>query len=240
MGVDVITVGMQKVMGEKATKMDMEKRGWPYVITYTSMAPADVTTQVLQMKNFNCDYMFSIASEAGDIAWLKELDRQNFHPVIYGFTNIGSQEIWNAVGKSAVGVRPTMNTPQWDETNFPLVSLLHQLNAKSHPEITSRSGHYISGFANAMVVAEALKRATTNVGYENLNGVAVQQALDTIKDFDPGIGVGFTWTPTDHQGVSSIRWYQWTAEGRLQALAADWDVTTPLPEEERTDAWWLK
>jgi branched-chain amino acid transport system substrate-binding protein len=186
-GTDVVTIGMQKAMSEKSAKMDMEKRGWPYVITYTSIAPADVTTQVLQMKNFGCDYLFSISTEAGLVAWLKELDRQNFRPVIYGVTNLGTEEIWNATGKLCVGSRPAMNGPQWHETNLPLVSLLHQLNEKWHPEVTKRSAHYINGFAVAIVGVEGLKRAelprlVTITSTESLcNKPLIQLAISTLE-----------------------------------------------------------
>jgi hypothetical protein len=62
--------------------------------------------------------------------------------------------------------------------------------------------------------------------------------METIKDFDPGIGSTYTWTSTDHQGIAGCRWYKWTDEGQLVS-ASDWYTFAPLPDEWKTTAWWL-
>jgi branched-chain amino acid transport system substrate-binding protein len=202
------------------------------------MVPADVTTQVLQVKNFGCDYIYLMTPETGVIPWLKELDRQNFRPTIFGSTGLAAAEVWQATGKLSVGTIAYQFGPQWQETNYPMVKLLHELNAKWHPEVKSRVGHYIRGFAEMMTLAEALKRAIETSGFEKLNGETMKTAMETIKDFDPGIGSTYTWTSTDHQGIAGCRWYKWTDEGQLVS-ASDWYTFAPLPDEWKTTAWWL-
>jgi hypothetical protein len=54
-----------------------------------------------------------------------------------------------------------------------------------------------------------------------------------------GLGTTYTWSPTDHQGLHSIRWYEWTSEG-VQVSISDWDILPDLPQEQRTEAWWLQ
>ena len=120
-----------------------------------------------------------------------------------------------------------------------MVKLAHELNAKWHPEVKSHASHYIRGFSDVTVVAEALKRAIENVGYDQLNGDAMQVALETINNFDPGNNVAYTWTANDHQGVHGCWWYTWTDQGTL-ALASDWYEFATLTEEQKTDAWWLQ
>ena len=51
-GFDFPTLGIVPRKSEKVAGMAAEKRGWGYVVTRTSIAPADVTTQVLQVKSF--------------------------------------------------------------------------------------------------------------------------------------------------------------------------------------------
>jgi hypothetical protein len=117
--------------------------------------------------------------------------------------------------------------------------MLRELNTKWHPEVKMRSGHYCRSFFNTMAMAEALNRAIQNVGYQNLSGDAMKQAIESLKNYDPGeLGIGYTWTPTDHQGVHGCRWYSWTKEG-LMTPASEWFEFAPLPEEQRTTAWWL-
>lgn len=239
-GFDFASIGTQKTLLTKAAEMDMEKRGWEYAITYTSIAAADVTTQVLKLKDFGCDYIYSAGSESATVLWIKELERQNFHPIFYGVTNLGSQEIWNATGELCVGTRPYRNAPQWIETDFPLVNQLHELNAKWYPEVTTRSGNYVRGFAAITVLAEALGKAISSAGYANLNGDIMKDSMETIRDFDPGINIGYTWTANDHQGLHGIRWYERRADGELTPLMSEWDVFPPLPDEQRTDAFWMQ
>jgi len=119
-----------------------------------------------------------------------------------------------------------------------MVKLCHDLNAEWHPTETWRPVHYIRGFHDMLVIAEALERAGKKVGYENLTGDAMKDAMETIKDFEPmDYGIGFTWTPTDHQGIHGIRWSKWLAGGSTEPVGG-WDVFDPLPDEQRTLSWW--
>jgi ABC-type branched-subunit amino acid transport system substrate-binding protein len=227
-------------MFSKNIKMLMDGKGWEYIISRSSIAIADATTQVLQMKQLGCNYVYLYNSESAIIAFVKEFDRQGFFPKITGSSAIASDETWRAVGDLVVGSTMPQFSVQWTETDIPGVKLLHDLNAKWYPAVESRSSHYCRGFTEMLVVAEALDRAIEKVGYENLNGDAVQQAMETIRDYDPmSMGIGYTWTPTDHQGLSGCRWYERAKDGTLIPIT-DWDILPTLPEGQRTDAFWLQ
>jgi hypothetical protein len=117
--------------------------------------------------------------------------------------------------------------------------LARQLNSQWHPDVPWRPGHYFRGFAGVMAVAEGMKVAIDNSGYENLTGEVMKSSLEEMRDFDPlDMGIGYTWTPTDHQGLHGIRWYVWTKDG-IMAPTSDWYIFEPLPEEQRSDSWWL-
>jgi len=239
-GYDFASIGTMPTMFTKNVKMLMDERGWEYVITRSSIAAADATTQVLQMKNLGCDYVYLYNTETTIIVFVRELDRQNFSPKITGTSALASEETWRAVGDLVVGASMPQFSVQWTETDVPGVKLLHELNQKWHPNVKSRSSHYCRGFAELLVVAKGLEMAVENVGYENLTGDAVKQSLETIKDYDPmEMGMGYTWTPTDHQGLHGCRWYQWTKDGLLTPIT-DWDILPPIPEGQRTDAYWMQ
>ena len=239
-GFDFVSMGTMPQMFTKNVNMLMEERGWGYVITRSSFAAADATTQILQMKNFGCDYVYLYNSENTIIVFVREMDRQNFRPKITGTSALASEETWRAVGDLVVGASMPQFSIQWTETDIPSVKLLHDLNAKWHQDVKSRPSHYCRGFTELLVVARGLEMTVENVGYENITGDAVRQALETIKDYDPmDMGMGYTWTPTDHQGLHGCKWYQWAKDGVLIPIT-DWDVFPPMPEEQRTDAYWLK
>jgi len=81
------------------------------------------------------------------------------------------------------------------------------------------------------VAIEAIRRAMEDVGYENLDGRAVKEALDTIKDFDPhGMGKGITYTPEDHRGSASVKIYE--VQGREVVPITDWREAPMLVPEE--------
>ena len=238
LGFDLITVGVFPTMWTKAIRMEAEKRGVEYTITRTPTAPIEVTTQVLQMKEFGIDYLGLLAGEAGQIAWLKELKRQGLQVPITGAYSMGSDEIWRAVGSDAIGTRTLQVNPQWSDADLPMVQLVHEVNAKWHPEITWHAGEYLHAFADGLVVEQAIKVAIENAGYDNFDGDAMKEAMETIRDFDVGMGIGYTWTPNDHQGIHGVRIYERAEDGKL-ALARDWIINKPLPEEQKVLAWWL-
>jgi ABC-type branched-subunit amino acid transport system substrate-binding protein len=122
-GFDFVSVGTMPVIMSKGAKMYSEKRGWQYNITRTSLAPADVTTQVLQMKQFGCDYLYLMTTEAGSVAWFKELQRQSFRPIIFGAPGLSSEELWRAVGELCVGARSYQFSAQWTDIDIPLGNL---------------------------------------------------------------------------------------------------------------------
>ena len=236
-GFDVISMGVWPQYFGKAARMYTEKRGWEHLVVNSPINPADVTTQVLQMKQFGADYIYMTGTEAAGITWIKELDRQNFHPIIYATSYMASNESLNALGSLINGIRMFQMAPVWTNTDEPIIDLLHELNAEWHPELTYRVPHYMRGFGHAFVLAEALKRAVESVGYENIDGKTVKEAMETINDFRPaGMRIGYTWTPIDHQGIRNTRWYEWTDE--ILIPITDWITHPSLPEEQQTADWW--
>lgn len=100
--------------------------------------------------------------------------------------------------------------------------------------------NYLRGFFSFAAVVEAMGRAVDTAGYENLDGEAVKEACETIRDFEPmGSGIRYTWTTDDHRGIQGVMWYQWTEEGTIEKMH-DGFTLNPMPEEQRTDEFWLK
>jgi branched-chain amino acid transport system substrate-binding protein len=168
------------------------------------------------------------------------MDRQNVWPPLrYTGTGGGDQFFWDALGELAVGAAAQQLNVQWSDTDLEGVKLAHEVNAKWHPEVKSRAGYYIRAWSHAFLMKEFLERAVKNVGYGNLDGPAVKQAMETIKDFSP-MGMGtYTWTPTDHQGLHAVKYYHWTKEGTMESHS-DWMPGLELTDEQKDDEWWLK
>ena len=77
---------------------------------------------------------------------------------------------------------------------------------------------------------EAIGIAIEEVGYENLDGRAVKEAMYGIKDFDPhGTGKKVTYTPEDHRGNPIIRIYE--VQGGEVVPVSDWREAPMLVPE---------
>ena len=236
---DVTSFGNTGKVWAKGAKLAVEAKGWDYIITRTGLKPTDVTTQVLQMKQFDPDYVYLMNIEEPVIAFLKEFERQNFHPITFATFTLSGKNVWDAVGELAAGIPFYTTTPQWWDTDNESIVLARELNARWHPEVTYRTVGYFRGFFSFTAAVEAMGMVIDNVGYENLDGEAVKEVWETIRDFEPmGSGIRYTWTPNDHRGIQGIMWHQWTKEGTIEKVQ-DWFIPGPMPEEQRTDKFWL-
>ncbi|MBT4267359.1 MAG: ABC transporter substrate-binding protein [Deltaproteobacteria bacterium] len=231
-GLNVLNVGHFPKMLNKITKVVCGKRGWECILNYSAPNPADSTTEILQFKNAGCDYIFIMSTESGIISPVKEMARQGYKPKIYGHMPMTSSEYFSALGNFAVGtVGYAYNISYTDDANAPGLKLLHRLNAKWHPELAERSTAYVGAFSASLAIAEAFKRAINKVGYTNLNGDALKDAMETMNKFQVGGLVPFyRWTPTDHQGVPGLKWYVWQKGGTLTA-DSDFVLSLSTPSE---------
>ena len=238
-GIDVMTATTMPKMAKKIVLNDCKKRGWEKItFTTTNPAPSDVSTQVLTMKNAGVEYLHIVATGISAIAWIKEMNRQNFHPKIYGNFAF-AEDVYRATGDLGKGILSYQVNAQYTDTDLPLVKLAHELNAKYHPENVSRKGDYIGGFTDAVVILNVLEKAVKSAGSAVVTGEMMKTAFETTTNFDPGIGIGYTYAPNDHQGCPFIRWYEHIGDG-IMSPATPWVTFKPLPEEQRTDAYWLK
>jgi len=73
----------------------------------------------------------------------------------------------------------------------------------------------LEGFVNARVIVEGLRRAGPNP-----TRAAFRQALESLKNFDLGIGASLTFGPERHQGLDSV-YFTKVANGRWAPIT-DW------------------
>jgi hypothetical protein len=240
-GFNSLSIGTLPKLYHRALELSSKKRGWKYVDTYSPAVPTDSSTEVLKMKNAGVDYILIMTTETGSILPIKEMKRQNYSPTgIYGISTMGTPGFFSALGESAVGVRSMSYSSIWSDTDVEGIKLIHDLNAKWHPEVKHMPYHYITAFAYALAMKEALTRAINKVGFEKLDGEAIRQAMETLNNHQAmGLVPGWTWTTTDHQGIPYLKWYEWKADGS-QKPVTDWDPVFVFTPEQRTDEYWTK
>jgi len=116
--------------------------------------------------------------------------------------------------------------PTYDDVTLPGIAEYRASMDKYNPAVpaalkddkyTVQRYSFISleGYINAKVVVEALRRTGPS-----LSRVGYRQALESLKDFDLGIGAPLTFGPDRHQGLDSV--YFTRVDGERWVPIADW------------------
>ena len=93
--------------------------------------------------------------------------------------------------------------PSIEDIRYPLVA-----DYRAHSQLEPYSGVALEGWLNAVVVTEALRRTGTNPSRQDFI-----RAMESLHDFDPGLGVKLEFSSTSHQGLHKV-WLSQTSNGR--------------------------
>ena len=122
--------------------------------------------------------------------------------------------------------------PSYDEAALPGVAEYRTFMERHNPAVpdTLRDPNYavqrlsfisLEGFVNAKVIVEALRRAGPQP-----TRAAFRQALESLRNFDLGIGAALTFGPERHQGLDSV--YFTRVEGDRWVPIADWAAAVQI------------
>lgn len=196
----------------------------------------DTSAQVLSLKAANLDYVITIQG-GGIIAFIKDSRRLGLFPDVPIIDNVGVltvEVVAKALGEAAVGVLTSSPFAFWHETDVPGIRLMRELNRKWHPEVEVRGYMYSYGWNQVVVLFEGIKRAIKKVGYENLNGNAIKEALETLKDFETNLlSYPITFSQEDHRGPQACRLLKCVGPGYKFEVVSDWVKAPSWPKD-----WW--
>ena len=116
--------------------------------------------------------------------------------------------------------------PSYDDVSLPAVVEYRTLMDRHNPQVPSAlrdaqhaaeqlSFRSLEGFVNAKVIVEALRR-----GGANPTRTGFRQALESLKNFDLGIGAPLNFAPERHQGLDNV-YFTSVVNGRW-APVSDW------------------
>lgn len=106
----------------------------------------------------------------------------------------------------------TQVMPPYTRTDLRVVSLYLELLNKYYPD---DKPNFVSleGFVNAMVMVEGLNRCGKTPTREGFIA-----AIETIKDWDPGIGAKITYGSSDHQGLETVNLTRIDSDGKYKLI----------------------
>jgi len=171
--------------------------------------PLDVTTQMLRLREGGADFAYVTSTWTTAVPIVKDAQRLGLIGKMRfaGYENSQSISLLQVLGDDVEGYSSPRVAPWIEEVEVPGIKLLRdlQMEYQGGLDIQGDEAHQLRA---AYILCEAVKRAIEEVGYENINGSAVNRALLTMKDFDPyGIGP-VTYTPEDHRGSNLVRIYR--------------------------------
>jgi branched-chain amino acid transport system substrate-binding protein len=194
----------------------------PYIVI-------DATTQLLRLKAEGADLVYLQTINTATVPILRDAERLGLLGQMHFAgteTGMGESSIQGA-GAAGGGYLMPMLTPWFDETDNPGIKLMIDLQTEYRGTVV-RDPSYRNGFVVAAVACEAIKQAIDNVGYENIDGAAVKEALDNMEDFDVYGLASITYKdrPSDHRGITQAAVYQ-VKDGRIVRLS-DWQELPTL------------
>lgn len=170
--------------------------------------PLDSTAQLLRMKERGADFVYIGHMWTTALPVLKDAARLGLMGEIRfcGWDATFARALIQALGPAAEGYFVPRTAPLWNEVDNPGIKWANEMWRRYHglqtmPEL------YEGSLIHPPILPEAIKRAIEKVGYEDLDGLAVKEALDTIENFDPyGFGPKITYTnPEVRRGSGWIR-----------------------------------
>lgn len=154
-------------------------------------------TFVTQMKAKNPDMVVMIDSSPGAARYVLEMARQNWKPkVITGISTLTDESFLRAAGAAAEGVvvAPSAMLPTADPKAKECVDAL-----SAYDKALTPSSFTMFGCLGAKVFVDALKRA----GAEPTRASLVAE-IEKTKGFDSGFSGPITFSPSAHQGLTSV------------------------------------
>jgi len=170
----------------------------------------DATGQMQQVRQEGADYIILQANITSSAVVTKAVRALGLNTKLICL-NWAIDEIWlGMVGEAGEGVYGCIPYALWPDMDLQGVRLMHEVNKMYHPQIKERSSRYVQGFAAAMLMEEALKRAGVNP-----TGTKIKEAFETLRNFNAmGILPPVTYTAASHEPCNSLRIYQ-VRKGKL-------------------------
>jgi hypothetical protein len=188
--------------------------------------PLDASPQLLRLADAGADVIYMQAHWGTSPAVLRDAERLGLLGKIRfaGATEDGIGVSMLDMGPAIEGFFQVKNFP-W----FEYVPIVYDIFRMRGGRLDTQGGVACT-LQYGPVTVEAIRIAIEQVGYENLDGPTVMEAMYSIKDFDPHhIGRPVTYTREDNRGSPMVRVYE--VQGGRVVPANEWRESPMLIPE---------
>ncbi|MEW6614306.1 MAG: ABC transporter substrate-binding protein [Thermodesulfobacteriota bacterium] len=180
----------------------------------------EATAQVLNIKKAKVDYIViggSIVQNANVL--LRELRKFGISTPVYGSFGTCTENLVEVAGEAAKNFYGVNTFSSWYE-DAPGVKFMRKITEKykTGEDRLFRSRFNTQGWLCAIIFAEGMKRAG-----KNLDGEALIDNIETLKDFDSGGLTGLlTYGKNKHYGSEYWKLYKANVEKKIMEPLTDW------------------
>jgi branched-chain amino acid transport system substrate-binding protein len=180
----------------------------------------DISSQVLNIKRANPDFIIITAIPSHSILLLKEANRQGLRVPIYSCANARLEAVIKAAADPAENYYCAENIALPNETQIPGMAKLIAIRNKRNPETEAPPKYHVLSYVNALILGEGLKNAGKDLTREKL-----RDALESIKDFDTeGLTGPISFSATDHCPLTAMRVVRANPKTGFYEAITDWGV----------------
>ncbi len=208
--------------GYRGFKAAVEKYKLKVVATEKySRGAIDISSQVLNIKKANPDFVLATVIPSHAILLLKEAKKVGLKTPIFSCANAALHDVIKVAGDATDNLYCTEYTALCNETNVPGMARLIEIRKKRNPKEEYPPKYYVISYVNALILAEGIKRAGKDLTREKL-----RKALETMKDFSTdGLTGPITYSEKDHCPMTAMRIIKANyKKGHYEAIT-DWGTT---------------
>jgi branched-chain amino acid transport system substrate-binding protein len=183
------------------------------VVSYTRNQPFadDMSVQVKLLRDAGADAVIAVGVYGPSAAFIRDSRASGWNVPIANLSFVDAtqmldklRDVSKKVGKDlTLSLINSQVVPSPDDLSYPLVAQYHAHTASADSTFVG-----LEGWLNAVVVTEALRRAGPNPSRVNFI-----RAMESLHGWDPGLGAGLEFSPTNYQGLHRV-WLTRTLNGR--------------------------
>ena len=166
-----------------------------------AQSATEAVSQLLTLKKAKPDYTILVLTSKPASVVLKDAKKVGIETKFMGFFYLGDYSLLKLVGDAAKGLIVATPYAFGSEIDVPGIKKIWAFNKKHHPDRKVIELQYISGWVNAMIMAEGARRAGNN-----LTGKGVKEGIESFVNFETGgISRPITFSPKKHKGSRAIK-----------------------------------
>jgi branched-chain amino acid transport system substrate-binding protein len=201
--------------GLDAVNAELTKRGLPEAVGVSyEAADTNFASQALKLQTSDADtvVLWAVPKPGGSI--IAEMTKIGYAPKLLASAVINDPAIFELAGPGIEGLVIPAWIPAYDDLTNPKIVEYQDFMKKYAPD-EQIGGFSLSGYCEAMVMAEGLRRTGPDLTRE-----ALLKTMDQMQNYDGSPLPSVSYSPTDHAGVKTA--YFQKAEGGQWVSFTDW------------------